>query len=327
MADRVGMIEESMPGVFPPHAQSSAASAASARYRSAPLPLAGAVLCAGVVVIHVIDQGGPTALKTPAYIGYLYYVLEISGVLAVLGLLTRRAVLAGWVIALGIATGPIVGYVLARSVGLPGSTDDIGNWTEPLGVASLAVEGLLLVGALTALAAVRTRRPAVVPDRAGAGWQQGNDEQAGERYRRALAVARAAGDEATEARALLNLGNLDRRQGRSEQAGERYWRALAVARAAGDRATEARALLNLGSVDRRHRHERALTRFREIGDRVGEARALLNLGNVEGWQGHHQQAAEHHRQALALFREMGDRHGESCVLNRAGETLRHPRCR
>ena len=113
----------------------------------------GAVLCACVTAIHVIDQGGPTALKDPAYVGYLYYALEIVGVITAVLLLTRRAALVGWVLALGVAIGPIIGYILTRSIGLPNYSDDIGNWTEPLGLTSLAVEGLLLICGVVALAA------------------------------------------------------------------------------------------------------------------------------------------------------------------------------
>jgi hypothetical protein len=41
--------------------------------------------------------------------------------------------------------------VLTRTVGLPGATDDIGNWLEPLGLASLFVEGAVILLALTGL--------------------------------------------------------------------------------------------------------------------------------------------------------------------------------
>jgi len=34
----------------------------------------------------------------------------------------------------------LIGYVVNRTVGMPGSTDDIGNWFEPLGLLSLAIE-------------------------------------------------------------------------------------------------------------------------------------------------------------------------------------------
>jgi hypothetical protein len=32
----------------------------------------------------------------------------------------------------------MLGYVLTRTSGLPDATLDVGNWTEPLGLASLA---------------------------------------------------------------------------------------------------------------------------------------------------------------------------------------------
>jgi uncharacterized membrane protein len=123
-----------------------------------PLLLVGAVLCAFVVAIHVIDQGGPTGLHDPEYIGYLYYALELAGAVAFLLLVSRRAALLGWVVALGVAVGPLVGYIASRSIGLPDYTDDIGNWTEPLGLTSLAVEGLLLICALYALSRAARRR-------------------------------------------------------------------------------------------------------------------------------------------------------------------------
>jgi hypothetical protein len=38
--------------------------------------------------------------------------------------------------------------VLSRTTGLPGVSDDVGNWTEPLGLASLWVEGVVFLLAL-----------------------------------------------------------------------------------------------------------------------------------------------------------------------------------
>lgn len=122
--------------------------AASAAFR-----LVAAVLALAVTVIHVEDQGGLTALKDPAYVGYGYWLLEIAGVLCAVLLLARRA--PGWLLAAGVAAGPLLGYVLSRGPGLPGYTDDKGNWTEPIGIISLVVEGLLLLLALSHLPARR----------------------------------------------------------------------------------------------------------------------------------------------------------------------------
>jgi hypothetical protein len=67
--------------------------------------------------------------KDPEYTQVLYYILELTGVAAAALLLTRYPRL-GWVLSLGVAAGPILGYVLSRGPGLPDYTDEIGNWTN-----------------------------------------------------------------------------------------------------------------------------------------------------------------------------------------------------
>ena len=49
--------------------------------------------------------------------------------------------------------GAFVAFVVSRTVGLPNGADDIGNWWEPLGLASLFVEGALVVLAAAVLSA------------------------------------------------------------------------------------------------------------------------------------------------------------------------------
>ncbi|MGW5372094.1 hypothetical protein ACWER6_33590 [Streptomyces sp. NPDC004009] len=119
---------------------------------------AGALLCLVVAGIHVVDQGGITTRRDPYYIGIAYHVLEIAAVIAAVLLLANR-VRAGWLLAAGVAAGPVLGYVLSRGPGLPGYRDDVGNWTEPLGLVSLAVEGALLLLAVPLLARSRPRGP------------------------------------------------------------------------------------------------------------------------------------------------------------------------
>jgi hypothetical protein len=109
--------------------------------------IAAAVLCLGVTAIHIIDQGGIPGSKTPVYVGIGYYVLEIIGVITAVLLLTRASQL-GWFLAIGVAAGPLIGYILSRGPGLPDYDDDKGNWTEPLGLISLVVEGVLLILAI-----------------------------------------------------------------------------------------------------------------------------------------------------------------------------------
>ena len=135
------------------------------RDRTDPTPLhhhlaarvAASILAVLVTVIHVSDQGGLTALKEPAYVGQGYRLLELAGVVvAVLLLLApMRHRFLGWLLALGIAVGPIVGFALSRGPGLPSYVDDKGNWTELLGLQALTVEAVLLT---LAVIVVRSRR-------------------------------------------------------------------------------------------------------------------------------------------------------------------------
>ena len=105
---------------------------------------AGALLCVVVAAIHVVDQVGITTTRDPSYVGVAYHVLEIAAVVAAVVLLFGL-IRPGWLLAAGVAVGPLLGYILSRGPGLPDYSDDVGNWTEPLGLVSLAVEGALLL--------------------------------------------------------------------------------------------------------------------------------------------------------------------------------------
>lgn len=111
--------------------------------------LAAAALCVAVAVIHLKDQGGLPGDKQPGYVGLGYYLLELAAVAAVV-LLFSRSYRQGWLLALGVAAGPLIGYILSRGPGMPSYTDDRGNWSETIGVLSLIVEGALLILALAA---------------------------------------------------------------------------------------------------------------------------------------------------------------------------------
>ena len=117
--------------------------------------LLAAALCLAVVAVHIVDQGGLIGDKAPRYVGVGYWVLEVVGVVVAGLLLAGRARRQVWGAAALVGVGPFVGYVLSRGPGLPGYTDDRGNWTEQIGHVSLAVEVLLVVLALAQLARLR----------------------------------------------------------------------------------------------------------------------------------------------------------------------------
>jgi len=120
---------------------------------------AGASLALAVAGIHIADQGGFPGSKTPDYVGVGYYLLEgvsvLTAVALLLPLVSRLSAAAWTTAAIFVSAGPLLGYALSRGPGLPEYDDDVGNWTEPLGVVSLVVESALLVLALTVLIAAR----------------------------------------------------------------------------------------------------------------------------------------------------------------------------
>jgi hypothetical protein len=136
--------------------------------------LVGALLALAVATVHVTDQGGVTALNSPAWIGWSYRLVEVGGVLVALALvLPWPAGLAGaarmggaglsWAGGVLLGAGPFVAYVTSRTVGVPGDPGDVGNWGDWVGTVSLFVEAALVVlsvGMLLGLRRLRTIRSA-----------------------------------------------------------------------------------------------------------------------------------------------------------------------
>jgi len=108
---------------------------------------AGAVLIglAGIIAIHVMDLQGK--LEETPYLGIGYIaVCLIAGFLMVRMISgpTRLDFLA----AAALSAAVFAGYVVNRTVGMPGAMDDVGNWMEPLGLLSLVIEAFTCVMAL-----------------------------------------------------------------------------------------------------------------------------------------------------------------------------------
>ena len=100
-----------------------------------------AIGLAGVALIHLLDLPG-TLSETP-YIFFLYLALMFSSI-ALAGILIQTGDVRVWAAATVLPALVIVAFVLSRTTGLPQSSDDIGNWSDPLGMASLFVEGSLV---------------------------------------------------------------------------------------------------------------------------------------------------------------------------------------
>jgi hypothetical protein len=105
----------------------------------------GIVGLAGIALIHLLDA--PSMYKDARYIFFLYIVLVVSTLTAAAVLLRTDSRLA-WSLAVVVTAATLIAYVLSRTTGLPQDSQDIGNWSDSLGLASLFVEGCtLLLGA------------------------------------------------------------------------------------------------------------------------------------------------------------------------------------
>lgn len=101
----------------------------------------------GMIAVHVLDL--PGKLEEVPYLGVMYIV-----VILLAGFLVHRVIMGAtkrdYLAAAALAAAVIVGFVINRTVGMPGATDDIGNWSEPLGLLSLVIEAWVVYIALTA---------------------------------------------------------------------------------------------------------------------------------------------------------------------------------
>lgn len=128
--------------------------------RDAAVRATTAVGLAGIAVIHAVDAVGKWS--ETRYMFWMYMGLIVASLSTAAAVLLSRSRLP-LAAAAGLAASAALGYVLSRTTGLPSATEDIGNWTEPLGLASLVVEGSLiaLVGGTLTVSALGRRRPLV----------------------------------------------------------------------------------------------------------------------------------------------------------------------
>jgi hypothetical protein len=104
------------------------------------LPVAATALVAAAAHVPVTGEH----LREAPYIGVLFIALEVALVVLAGLVLVSSARLVWWAAAVVPALA-VVAYVVSRTVGLPQIGDDVGNWTEPLGVVSVVAETLMVL--------------------------------------------------------------------------------------------------------------------------------------------------------------------------------------
>jgi hypothetical protein len=109
---------------------------------------------AGIALVHVVDATSKFH-ETP-YLGWAYVALIVS-CLAIAGLLIERDDRRTWIAAAAVSCLAFVAYALSRTTGLPSAKGDIGNWFEPLGLATIFAEAIVAAVALRAVTATVVR--------------------------------------------------------------------------------------------------------------------------------------------------------------------------
>ncbi len=122
-------------------------------------PAAAAALT--VAVSHVPVTA--VHLSEAPYIGWSFVALEAAAVVVAVAVVLHDTRWV-WRLSAAVPALAMAAYVVTRSVALPQIADDVGNWTEPLGVVALCAEGLLVVLAVAGhRRAARARRVATHP--------------------------------------------------------------------------------------------------------------------------------------------------------------------
>ena len=102
---------------------------------------AGILLVLATGLMHGVE--GPAHYHEAAYEGLLFFLNAAGALVAARGI-SRGATLWGWTLGALLSAGALMLYIASRTIGLPGLEVDEA-WFEPLGVASLLVEGLYVL--------------------------------------------------------------------------------------------------------------------------------------------------------------------------------------
>ncbi len=124
---------------------------------SKPTMWAGIVLIVITGIIHFIDA--PDTFTEATYKGILFSLNGIGALIAAYGIF--RGANWGWLLGLLVAGGAFVGYVISRTVGLPGLEVE-SSWLEPLGVLSLIVEGIFVILTIKVLTSNSSKIPSTI---------------------------------------------------------------------------------------------------------------------------------------------------------------------
>lgn len=107
---------------------------------------------ATTAAIHLLDL--PGKIEETPYLGVAYILLIVAALVIAERVFTNGTQI-DFVAAALLSFSALLAFTVNRTVGMPYATGDIGNWLEPLGLLSLAVEGFVLWQATAAIVMIR----------------------------------------------------------------------------------------------------------------------------------------------------------------------------
>jgi hypothetical protein len=113
-----------------------------------------------VGVIHALEIQGQ--LSGAVWLTTGFFLLAVVAPVAGLWLLVYPSP-GAWQFGGLTSAAALGGYILTRSVPVPGDTGDRGNWLEPLGLAAIITEGVIVILVISVLASVYSAARATRP--------------------------------------------------------------------------------------------------------------------------------------------------------------------
>jgi hypothetical protein len=82
-------------------------------------------------------------LEEAPYVGWLFIALSVVCIGLAVAILFVDHV-GVWLLSAAVCFAAVVAFLASRTVGLPQIRDDVGNWTEPLGIPAVVSEVLMV---------------------------------------------------------------------------------------------------------------------------------------------------------------------------------------
>jgi hypothetical protein len=98
-------------------------------------------------------------LEEAPYVGWLFIALSVVCIGLAVAILFVDHV-GVWVLSAAVCFAAVVAFLASRTIGLPQIGDDVGNWTDPLGIPAVTSEVLMVALAWLHL---RNTRPSGAP--------------------------------------------------------------------------------------------------------------------------------------------------------------------